>query len=968
MGFFSNLLGAALTVGLGFMMPGAAAFSWGAFFQKVAINTVLSFALSALSPKPQQRELEDNTVTNRNPIASRKLVYGKSRVGGTIVFMESTGDTNEYMHLVITLATHELTAVDEVYFGDERVWESGNIEGDWSEVAEITAHLGATDQLADSNLVSRVTDWTDDHKLSGVAYLYVRLKYDQDKFAMGMPNISAIVRGRKVWTGATTEYSTNPVWCLRDYLLDPEYGMAVDPTEINESSFSTAAAVCDEVVTTTEGTQTRYTMDGVIDLSKARNQIIEEILTSMGGVFSYSGGEFHIHASKYYTPTLSFNESDITGDIAIQTKQSRRDLYNGVKGVFNSEGDNYVATDYPPVISDDYVLEDGDPLYLDVNLPFTTDPIRAQRLAKLILLQGRQQISATIPLNMKSLQVKVGDFIQISNTRLGWANKVFRVTNYELSIDNSGIIGTNLQVIETSEAIYDWSTSDETPFVAGVATNLPAYYTVAAPSNVSTTAGALVQTDGTTLSYIDVTWTNNDAFATSFELQYRKVGGNFRSIITNNSYYRLENIEAGESYEVQVRAINRVGARSAFVSDSLLGVADLTAPSAPTNVTAEGSYGAITVRWTNPADTDLRQIQIWESDTNDSGAAALIAYSGGSEFYRGNLNVDTTKFYFLKAEDYTGNTSAFSASATATSSGVDSADFEGSVRDLFLSQDLDIIEPVSSLPVSGDFVGQQKLLTTDGKLYRWTGTAWALSVAEPADGTVTADKIVANTITGGLMAASGIITNSAQINDALITNAKIQNAAITNAKIEDAAVTNAKISGAIQSTNYASGSDGWQIDKAGSAEFNDVTVRGDIEGSTLSLDSLRLKLDSGLQCRFTITDALSFSGSGSTYGYFDTIYAPDHGTSSNELYRMSEFTRPILVSYALVGGEVSSTFYLQVSYNGGGYSTLVTIPVPESSTTGSYIFIPSSSWDTVRLRWYAVGSISADSQMVVFNA
>jgi hypothetical protein len=967
MGFFSQLLGVALTVGIGFMMPGAAAFTWGAFFQKVAINMVLSFALSALAPKPQQRELEDNTVTNRNPIASRKLVYGKSRVGGTIVFMESTGDTNEYMHLVITLATHELTAVDEVYFGDEKVWDSGSMQGDWGDVAEITAHLGATDQLADTNLVSRVTDWTTDHKLSGVAYLYVRLKYDQDKFAMGMPNISAIVRGRKVWTGATTEYSTNPVWCLRDYLLDADYGMAVDPTEINDSAFSTAAAVCDETVTTSEGTQTRYTMDGVIDLSKARNQIIEEMLTSMGGVFSYSGGQFHIHASKYYAPTLSFNESDITGDIAIQTKQSRRDLYNGVKGVFNSEGDNYVATDYPPVISDDYVLEDGDPLYLDVNLPFTTDPIRAQRLAKLILLQGRQQISATIPLNMKSLQAKVGDFIQISNTRLGWDNKVFRVTNYELSVDNSGIIGTNLQVVETSAAIYDWSTADETPFVAGAATNLPAYYTVAAPSDLTKTAGSLVHVDGTVLSYIDLAWTNNDAFATSFEIQYRKAGENFRSILTSNSYYRLENIEAGGNYEIQVRAINRVGARSAWVSGSLLGVADLTAPSAPTNVTAQGSYGAITIRWTNPADTDLRQIQVWESDTNDSGAASLIAYSGGSEFYRGNLNVDTTKFYFLKAEDYTGNTSAFSASATATSSGVDSADFEGNVRDLFLDQDLDIIEPVSSLPASGDFVGQQKLLTTDGALYRWTGSAWVLAISEPADGTVTADKIVANTITGGLMATSGIITNSAQINDALITNAKIEDAAITNAKIEDAAVTNAKISGAIQSTNYASGSDGWQIDKAGSAEFNDVVVRGDIEASTVSLDSLIIKLDNGFTAPFAINSSNSIGSNAEVSTYSTTFYSPSYGTSANNASRMAGFQKPISVSWrGAPRDEQTITVFLYVSYNGGGWSELYR-ESSGSDILNSYLFIPSTSWNTVRLRVYMTNVLSGNTQFSMIN-
>jgi hypothetical protein len=44
-----------------------------------------------------------------------------------------------------------------------------------------------------------------------------------------------------------------------------------------------------------------------------------------------------------------------------------------------------------------------------------------------------------------------------------------------------------------------------------------------------------------------------------------------------------------------------------------------------------------------------------------------------------------------------------------------------------------------------------------------------------------------------LLAASGIITNTAQINNAVIEAANIKDAAITTAKIDDAAITTAKI-------------------------------------------------------------------------------------------------------------------------------------------------------------------------------
>jgi hypothetical protein len=74
-----------------------------------------------------------------------------------------------------------------------------------------------------------------------------------------------------------------------------------------------------------------------------------------------------------------------------------------------------------------------------------------------------------------------------------------------------------------------------------------------------------------------------------------------------------------------------------------------------------------------------------------------------------------------------------------------------------------------------------------------------------------------------------------------ITNAYIADAAITSAKILDGEVTNAKIGGAIQSTNYLSFATygayaaGWRIDKAGTAEFNDITVRsGQVTGALMT--------------------------------------------------------------------------------------------------------------------------------------
>lgn len=45
------------------------------------------------------------------------------------------------------------------------------------------------------------------------------------------------------------------------------------------------------------------------------------------------------------------------------------------------------------------------------------------------------------------------------------------------------------------------------------------------------------------------------------------------------------------------------------------------------------------------------------------------------------------------------------------------------------------------------------------------------------------------------------------------------------------------IATSLQSPNFVSGSMGWQVTKSGDAEFNNVTVRGEFQGTDFIIDS-----------------------------------------------------------------------------------------------------------------------------------
>src|SRR5574343_1259737 len=62
--------------------------------------------------------LQDREVMIRSAIAPRRIVLGRDRIRGPIVYAQSTGAKGEYLHLVIALAHGECDAIEEVWFND----------------------------------------------------------------------------------------------------------------------------------------------------------------------------------------------------------------------------------------------------------------------------------------------------------------------------------------------------------------------------------------------------------------------------------------------------------------------------------------------------------------------------------------------------------------------------------------------------------------------------------------------------------------------------------------------------------------------------------------------------------------------------------------------------------------------------------------------------------------------------------
>lgn len=212
-------------------------FSITGFLSQRLLGGAISFGLSSLSrglagkPKGEARGsvARGLTETLRQAVTERRVIYGTSRVGGTMVAL-GTGEDQKYLYIAVVLASHEVAGIDTVYFNDDSIFAdmidgSGMVtSGTYANVTRIEKMNGADAQSANSNMLAEISEWTSDHRLQGVAYLYVRLEYDRNAYPGGIPNIRAtsamVVSGAvRVWldvTGGVNTHTT-PGGALFDY-------------------------------------------------------------------------------------------------------------------------------------------------------------------------------------------------------------------------------------------------------------------------------------------------------------------------------------------------------------------------------------------------------------------------------------------------------------------------------------------------------------------------------------------------------------------------------------------------------------------------------------------------------------------------------------------------------------------------------------------------------------------------------
>jgi hypothetical protein len=672
------------------------------------ITTAISYLISPKPKAPRQSSQDEakgtlvNKDSNNNPIP---IVYGKRQVGLTRVFVESSGADNQYLYVAGVLCEgggSGITAIDEVYVDDKLVTFDGSLtDGTLRGVSSsdtnfykggeslisIQSFFGLDNQSA-SSLLDETTNWTSNHKLSGLAYVALRFKYNQDAFS-GLPEVRVTLRGKKIYdprldstrggsgshredTASTWAYSNNSSLVLLDYLRNSRYGKGLsnDAFEINYESFKTSANTCDTQVVpyTSASTINLFETNAVVDSEKKVLENVRELLVPMRAIFNYTQGKYKVIVEGSGSSQLLLTKDNVVSEVKLQG-ESKSDKYNRVIGTFTNPEKDYQSdtVSYPPF--DDSALDPADQhatmlsddnntlLERSFDMLQVTSPYQAEEICENILKRSRNNLKAEVTVTSEALNLSIGDIVTATYDTAGFSAKPFRVMSLAINSDSTVTLGLE----EHQDNFYTWESKSVAPTIAD--TVLPNPFSVSAPSSVTLSDQLILYSDGVVITCLDVLiGASPDSFVDYYQVEY-KLSTATDYIIAGQGKglnQRILNVVDGLIYNVRVRAFNTLGASSTYTSATRTIIGGIAPPEDVQDFSCNIIGSDAHLAWTQIGDLDLAHYTIRYSPLT-SGADWADSVSLVEKVARPATSITVPArvgSYLIKAVDKNGNYSS----------------------------------------------------------------------------------------------------------------------------------------------------------------------------------------------------------------------------------------------------------------------------------------------------------------------
>ena len=499
------------------------------------------------APDPGVRQRIASDPGNKLPV-----IYGQSRVFGSITFADITSD-NQTMAFIITLCEGPIQDIGQIWWDDFKL----TLDSDGN-VTTATDSQGGTDDFLNGNLTVKKfkaggrcspmetfsSKWASNatnRTMPNVAYLYVELKYNRDESVTGLTSkLGAEVQGKLVRTfsGSTlssgTSYSSNPSECLLDYLTSTIYGCGdvMSDSDIDLTTFASHKTFCDTLITHTDKdgnstTAKRYTTDGAINTFDERDLNVSDLVVCSQAIFSYHLGKFQVISDTTGSSVMSFNPDNMYGDVTIVNDGFNSSL-NKMNISFSSYAQKYQDDQVFLNLASNQKSYNEPELVQDTRFKFVNNNIMAERIGHIIVKKSRDNLIVSFKTDTRALALQVVDIISVTNSTYGFTNKLFKINSItENEMNDGGVSGYLITAQEYNADAY--AEEALTEFQTAPNTNLANPRNFGAITNLTAISN---DTDSTT-PFVQLQWTVPTGLTETFEIY---VGDDINAAIADREF------------------------------------------------------------------------------------------------------------------------------------------------------------------------------------------------------------------------------------------------------------------------------------------------------------------------------------------------------------------------------------------------------------------------------------------------
>jgi hypothetical protein len=417
-----------------------------------------SLATSLLAKKPSGGGSQ--TSWSADPNANIPLVFGRTGVGGNVVYRKGSGDAdkNKYETVTTALSLGPIDAYETLLCDRKAVSFSGAnaSTSPYSNRLWMVKQLGACPEAAALNTgVGTKPGWTSAHKLSGLAADQVTMLYDakgKNTFTTE-PQMLRIIRGllcydpredstypggsglqrandQSTWAFTKNPYIQGLTFALGWYQNGKRRGGAGQPIDtIDVGSFVECANIADLNGWTSGGGQ--YTT------GDDKWEVLKAILQAGGGEPIRDGAMLSCIIQAPRVSIATIGAGDLIGKASVPRSRPRKDRLNGVVPKYRTEQNNWEQVSGTVARITDFVTADGGERTKEIEYPLvqvesggTAD--QPTQLAGYDVEASREWMPITLLLKLRWIGCRTGDCIDCGADDLGLAEKLLVIVKRSL--------------------------------------------------------------------------------------------------------------------------------------------------------------------------------------------------------------------------------------------------------------------------------------------------------------------------------------------------------------------------------------------------------------------------------------------------------------------------------------------------------------------------------------------------------